>query len=264
MPFVSVDGRGLHYEERGEGAPLMLLHGFPLASESFWPQLEAPWPGYRLIAPDHRGFGRSEPGVGVATMEAMALDALALLDALGIPQAIVGGVSMGGYISIALLRHDPGRVRGLLLLDTRSVADDEAGLARRETMARDVERVGAAAAAEAMLPSLLSADVDGTTRARVDALMRAQAPAAIAAASRGMATRTDGEDILSRYGGPCLIVVGERDTITPPATAQLMAELMPQAKVEVIARAGHLANLEQPVAFNACVGRFLRESFPTG
>jgi pimeloyl-ACP methyl ester carboxylesterase len=257
MPSVSIAGRALHYEARGAGRPLVLLHGFPFSSESFWPQLDAPPPGCRLLVPDHRGFGRSAPGDGPSTMEALADDVLALMDALGLPQALIGGVSMGGYVALALTRRDPGRVAGLVLIDTQSSADDEAGRARREAVARDVETTGAGPLVDAMLPRLLAPHADAAVRARLEALMRAQPPAAIAAASRGMATRADARDILSRFGGPCLVVVGEHDVITPPDKARAMAALVPQARLEVIPEAGHLPNLEQPAAFARAMEAFL-------
>ncbi|MEW6434783.1 MAG: alpha/beta fold hydrolase [Myxococcota bacterium] len=257
MPFVTIAGRALHYEERGEGRPLLLLHGFPFSSESFWPQLDSPPEGVRLIVPDHRGFGKSAPGEGVSTMEALADDALALLDALSIPQAIVGGVSMGGYVAIALARRDPGRVKALVLIDTQASADDEAGRARREAVAREVEEKGLGPLAEAMLPKLLAPATSADVKARVDRMMRAQSPAATAAASRGMATRTDGRDLLSRFGGPCLIVVGEHDVVTPVDKAKAMAALVPQARLEIVPGAGHLPNLEQPEAFARALGAFL-------
>ena len=92
MPTLSLSGRDYFYEDRGEGVPLLLFHGFPFSGESFWPQLEHPPRGVRLLVPDHRGFGRSAIAPGVATMESMAEDGLALLDALGIKSALVGGV----------------------------------------------------------------------------------------------------------------------------------------------------------------------------
>lgn len=257
MPFVTISGRALHYEERGEGTPFVLLHGFPFSSESFWPQLDSPPGGFRLLVPDHRGFGKSAPGDGVTTMEAMADDALALLDALSIPQAIIGGVSMGGYVAIALTRRDPGRVKALVLIDTQSSADDDAGKARREAVAQEVEAKGLGPLAETMLPKLLAPDAPADVKTRVDQMMRAQSPAATAAASRGMALRTDGRDILSRFGGPCLVVVGELDAITPVEKAKAMAALMPQATVSVIPGAGHLPNLERPDEFHKAVGAFL-------
>ncbi len=236
------------HEDVGEGTPVLLLHGFPFDSRSFAPQLAHPPEGVRLIVPDHRGFGRSSLPPGPATMEAMAEDALGLLDQLGLPSVVVGGVSMGGYVAIALTRLDPGRVRGLLLIDTQSLPDDAEGRERRERVAREVEAHGVGELVEGMLPKLLCPDAP--VRAQVEAMMRGQRPAAVAAASRGMATRTDGKDILSRFGGPCAVVVGAHDTITPLEKAQQLQSLVSGATLHVIDGAAHLPNLEQPEAFD--------------
>lgn len=256
MPALSIDGRDYFYEDRGEGVPLLLLHGFPFTSQSYAPQLASPPPGVRLIVPDHRGFGKSALAPGVSTMDAMAEDALTLLDALKLDSALVGGVSMGGYVAIALTRLDPGRVRGLLLIDTQSTADDDAGKARREAVAQDVEKHGVSGLVDGMLPKLMTAAVDAKVRAEVEAMMRAQSPAAVAAASRGMAERVDGKDILSRYAGPCAIVVGEHDAITPVEKAKAMQALVVGSTLDVIVGAAHLPNLEQPAAFAAVLQRF--------
>ncbi len=261
MPTISLQGRTYSYEDRGEGVPLLLFHGFPVSNESFWPQLDAPPRGVRLLVPDHRGFGQSAPGQGPLTMEAMAEDGLALLDALKISSALVGGVSMGGYVTIALTRLDPGRVRGLLLVDTQSTPDDEAGRARREATAQDVEQNGVGGLVEGMLPKLMATGVASETRARVEKMMRAQSPQAVAAASRGMATRLDGKDILSRFSGPCAIVVGAQDAITPLEKAKAMQALIAGSTLEVLEGAGHLSNLERPSEFSAIVER-LAASLP--
>lgn len=253
MPSIQLGARTYSYEDRGEGVPLVLFHGFPFSSESWWPLLESPLPGLRLIAPDHRGFGKSSLGDGPATMEAMAEDALALLDALKIDSAFVGGLSMGGYVAIALTRLDPGRVRGLLLVDTQSLPDDEAGKARREATAGDVEANGTKALVDAMLPRLFAAGADAAVKARVETMMRAQPTGAVAAASRGMASRTDGKDILSRYAGPCVVVVGAEDVITPVERARTMQDLVVGSKLEIVSGAGHLTPLERPAEFRKIV-----------
>ena len=257
MPSLSLaGGRSYFYEDRGEGLPLLLFHGFPFTSESFWPQLEKPPKGVRILAPDHRGFGKSAAAPGIATMEAMAEDGVALLDALKLESALVGGVSMGGYVAIALTRLDPGRVKGLLLVDTQSVADDEAGKARRESVAADVEKNGVAGVVNGLLPKLMAPGVAPALKQRVEALMLAQSAQAVAAASRGMASRTDGKDILSRFSGPCSIIVGSEDVITPIEKAKVMEQLVQGSALDVIEGAGHLSNLEKPEEFAAIVEHF--------
>jgi len=211
----------------------------------------------RFVVPDCRGFGDSDLAEGPTTMDAVAEDALRLLDFLGIGAAMVGGVSMGGYAALALLRRDPGRVRGLVLADTQVGADDEAARAARETLAREVLARGTEVLVERQLPRLLHPAAPEGLRAEVAALIRRTSPAAAAAALRGMALRQDSRDILSRFGGPVLLVVGAEDVLTPPAKAREMAGLVPQAKLVEVARAGHLANLEAPEAFNRALARFL-------
>lgn len=255
---IDLGGRRLAYRDVGSGAPLLLFHGFPFSSESFWPQLEAPPAGFRLIAPDHRGFGASALSEGPSTMEALAEDGIALLDALGLPTAVVGGVSMGGYVAMALTGLDPGRVRGLVLIDTQGGADDDAGKARREAVAADVLQNGVAGLVAGMLPKLLAPSAPSAVRDRVQAMMLAQAPAAVAAASRGMGTRTDSRSILARFANPAVVIVGELDPITPPEKAKVMADLLSGSTLVTIPGAGHLPNLEQPAAFKAALEAFAK------
>ncbi|MBL9037029.1 MAG: alpha/beta fold hydrolase [Archangium sp.] len=236
---------------------MVMLHPFPLSSRAFRFQLERPPPGVRFIAPDLRGFGRSPLVPGISTMEAMADDVIALMDSLGLPNAFIGGVSMGGYVALALTRLNPGRVRGLVLADTQSGADDEAGQQKREATAKDLEHRGMQALVETMLPKMFAPGVSTWLRDEVEALFRATAPAAAAAASRGMGTRTDAKDILPRFGGPVLALVGEHDAVTPKAKAQVIVALAKHAQLEVIPNAGHLAQLEQPDAFTTALQRFI-------
>ena len=241
---------------------MVLLHAFPLEGEMFEPQWTALAGRARFIVPDLRGFGGSGLVPGPSEMGAMADDVLALLDHLGIDAAVVGGVSMGGYVALALLRNDPSRVRALVLADTQTSADDAAARERRETTARQVLAQGSTA----LLPS-----VDGCSgpppRPSSGPGSRGGSPPALPRVRRrhcaGMALRPDARDILARFGGPVLVLVGESDVLTPPAKARAMAELVPGSELVEIAGGGHLANLEHPEAFNAALGRFLHRVQPT-
>lgn len=235
---------------------MVLLHAFPLSGEMFEPQWSVLQGRARFIVPDLRGFGESGPGSGPSEMGAMADDVLALLDHLAIDAAVVGGVSMGGYVSLALLRNDPSRVRALVLADTQSSADDAAALAVREATAREVLAKGPSVLVP-LAEKLLGPAASPGVRARVGAWIAAASAQAIAAAQRGMALRPDARDILARFGGPVLVVVGSDDVLTPPAKARAMAELVPGAELVEIPRAGHLANVEAPERFNAALARFI-------
>jgi pimeloyl-ACP methyl ester carboxylesterase len=246
----------LHYRDIGQGLPVVLLHAFPLSGEMFLPQ----WTGLahqaRFLVPDLRGFGRSAVGEGPSEMGTMADDVLALLDKLGIASAVVGGVSLGGYVAMALLRNDPSRVLGLVLADTQMSADEPQARANRETFAQDILAHGSAAQVPRSA-NLLGPDASAALRAQVAEWISANPPEGLAAALRGMALRPDSRDILARFAGPLLVVVGEHDVPTPPAKAREIAELVPGAELVEIAGAGHLSNLEQPEAFNAALSRFL-------
>lgn len=257
MKSIQIEGVTLHYRDVGQGRPVLLFHAFPLTGEAFAPQYEALSAKYRFIVPDLRGFGRSTLDTQAVEMRRYAQDGLAILDALGIDAAVVGGVSMGGYISLALLQEDPGRVQALVLSDTVHTADDDAGRARRQESVAAIEREGVEHLVRNNVPKLIAPTSPQALRDRLQALIRSNTPEAVVAATRGMALRQDSRDILARFGGPTLVVVGEQDNITPPAKAQKLAELVSGAKLEVIPGAAHLPNLEQPEVFNRILDAFL-------
>jgi len=259
MPYLEIAGTSLHYLERGAGEPVVLLHAYPLTAECFLPQLEALSDRFRVIVPDLPGFGASSPLEGPLSMEALARSVLTLMDAIGVPLATVGGVSLGGYVAMALLREDPSRVKGLALMDTQAVADDEAAKAGRETAAQAALDRGMDAVVEAMLPRLLSTTATQPLRYRVEAMIRQNRADRCAATLRAMALRPDSRELLSRFGGPSLVVHGEDDTAVPRARADQMADLL-SLQVTPIPRAGHLAQLENPDAVNAALRGLLERA----
>jgi pimeloyl-ACP methyl ester carboxylesterase len=261
MGFFSARGIRLHYRDTGTGLPVLLLHAFPLSGAMFDGQVAALSGVARFIVPDQRGFGQSGLGEGPTTMESLAEDALLLLDHLGIAAAVIGGLSMGGYASLALLRQDPGRVRGLILADTQMGADDEPARALREALAQDVLGTGMEVLVERQLPRLLGADAPDELRARVAAIMRANPPAGAAAALRGMALRADNRDMLARFSGPVLVLVGAEDVVTPPDKARAMSRVAADATLVEIPAAGHLSNLEEPESFNKALEHFFKKRF---
>jgi 3-oxoadipate enol-lactonase len=262
---IRVNQTDIAYDDHGIGLPVIFLHAFPL-NRSMWSDLMAALLNeqrFRLVALDWRGFGESEINTHLSTMELLADDVAALMDALGMQQAVLCGLSMGGYAAFAFLRKYPERVRGLILADTRPGADSAEAKANREKVARLVEEQGTGAIADLQIPNLLS----GYTRqqhpeveVRVRQMINAATSTGIAAASRGMATRSDATDLLPRIGCPTLVLVGEHDGLTPPTIARDYATGIPGAQFAVIPQAGHLSNLEQPAAFLQVVREFLLTS----
>lgn len=257
MPVFTHQGLQLHYLDEGQGPAVLLLHAFPLSSEMYKQQIAALSDRYRVIAPDLRGFGKSEVGDGPTEMATFAQDALALLDHLQIPSAVVGGVSMGGYTSLALLDQDPSRVRALVLADTQMGADDEAGRQRREETARQIEQRGMSVLVESLLPKLIAQPPAKDVERKLRSIIEGNHPKGAAAASRGMGLRPDSRNILARFAGPTLIIVGENDAITPREKANQMAEVISHASVVELPNAGHISNLDSPDAFNRTLDAFL-------
>jgi len=253
-------GGELAYDVRGSGEPLLLLHAFPLGMAMWEPQVRALQESHRVLRFDARGFGASPPGDGLLTMERIAEDAAALLDHLGLAQAAVCGLSMGGYAAFALYRRHPERVSALVLADTRAAGDSDEAKKGRADLADKVRREGSAAAAEAFLPKLLGE----TTRrerkelvTRVREMILANPARGVCDALAGLAARADATGLLREVRVPTLFVVGEEDGVSPPAEMQEMHEQVPGSSFVKVPRAGHLSNLEDPAAFNASLREFL-------
>jgi len=250
----------LEYTVAGDGPALLLLHAFPLGLFMWEPQVAALAATHRVIRFDARGFGGSSPGTGPLTMERIADDGAALLDHLGVDAATVMGCSMGGYAALAFVRRHPRRLRGLVLQDTRAGADGDEARAGRATLATKVLAEGASAAAAAFLPKLVgetSQREQPALVARLRERILATSPQAIAAALHGLAARPDSRPTLADVQVPTLVIVGAEDVLTPPAESEAMAAAIRGARLELVPRAGHLANLEQPDALNAALARFL-------
>jgi pimeloyl-ACP methyl ester carboxylesterase len=243
----------------GEGEPLVLLHGFPHDRSLWAPQLAAPPHGTKLFAPDLPGFGES------ARLDAPSLDVwadwlAALLDHLALDRVTLGGLSMGGYLCFAFWRRHPGRVRALVLADTKAGADDAGGRRKRGEMQALVRQQGAGAVAEQMITGM----VGRTTREErpavvetLDAMMRRASPAAIEDALDVLKDRPDSTSTLATIRVPTLIICGEEDALTPVAESRAMHSAIAGSALGTIPRAGHASNLEDPDAFDRLLTGFV-------
>jgi 3-oxoadipate enol-lactonase len=254
----------LAYEDHGSGPVVVLLHGFPLSRKMWSAQVASLSHSNRVIVLDLRGHGDSPAPEGVYTMDAMADDVVALLDSLSVAGPIVlGGHSMGGYISFAMTARHAERVRALILMDTRAGADSPEAARAREENARKVEETGAIGhVIDAMLPKLfaeITRKAHPEQVAAIRAIMERTPPRGVAGALRGMAVRPDRSSDLARIHVPTLIVVGAEDVLTPPSEAQRMEEALPSATLVEIPQAGHMAPVENPLAVNAALVAFLEQ-----
>lgn len=254
----------IHYEDTGGTGPaIVLLHGFPFAAAVWQPQLEAlTAAGWRAIAPDFRGHGKTPAGDGLFTMELYADDVLALLDRLKLEKAVVCGLSMGGYVALRLAEKAPARVRALALCDTRSEADGNPAKQLRAGAMKVVADKGVAFFADEFVKNLFSPPTLAGGRpcvGRVKDIMKANPALGVRGALLALAARPDATEFLPKIAVPTLVLVGEEDKLTPPALSEAMAKAIPGARLSVIPKAGHLSSLEEPEAFNADLLSFLNE-----
>lgn len=258
---AQINDAELSWQETGEGDAVVFVHGFPFHSGLWADQLAAMPAGFRGIAPDLRGFGESSaPGRGPLTMDQHADDIVGLLEHLGIRQAVICGLSMGGYVAFSLFRRHRNRVRALVLAATRPAADSAEAKQGRAELAKKVLNEGTSAVVDSMLPKLFS-DITPKTKPevvdRVRALMEANNPEPVARALEGMASRADSSDLLREIDLSTLVVHGEDDLIIPKGEAQLMARGIRGAQLELLERTGHVLNMEDPATFNRLLKDFL-------
>ncbi|MDT7572978.1 MAG: hypothetical protein QOE05_3152 [Actinomycetota bacterium] len=253
----------LAYREAGSGRPLVLLHAFPLSSTMWLEQRDGLSSECRVITPDQRGFGGSALGDDPPSLDAAADDVAELLDRLDLDRVVLGGLSMGGYVAMALLRRHPERVAALILADTKASADPDAAKANRERIAAAVESDDSSTVlVDEVLPALLGATTTSTrplVSGRVRGLVQTAPGPAVAWAQRAMAARPDSFETLRAFDGRALVIVGAEDALSPPADAEAMAAALPHGRLVVMPEAGHLTAVETPEAFNAQVAGFLAE-----
>jgi pimeloyl-ACP methyl ester carboxylesterase len=250
MPRLDRDGVGIHYEVHGEGPPLLLTHGYSSTSAMWHGQVDALAKDHTLILWDMRGHGQSDyPDDPAAYSEDLTIgDMAAILDAVGARRAIIGGLSLGGYMSLAFCRAHPQRTRALLIIDTGpGFKKDDARAAwnaRAMATADRLDREG--------LEMLKSSTRERATASHRDA-------SGLARAARGMLTQRDARviELLPDIKVPALIVVGADDTPFL-AASDYMAAKIPGAQKVVIPAAGHAVNIDQPKAFVDAVLPFLK------
>jgi len=256
----------------GKSNVILFLNAFPL-NHSMWDDQVAEFsPTHRVVTFDWPGFGESpttelEPGVGLAPY---GLAALRLLDHLKIDRAHVCGLSMGGYVALELWRLAPHRFRSLILCNTRATSDSSAAREGRREMIASVRKNGTGGLSAIMIPRLLG---DSTRREsgsasiveRVSGMISTCSADGVILAQFAMADRADSSDLLSGIGRriaessgfKSLIMAGNEDRLTPRSEMMALARAISGAQFATIDDAGHLPNLEQPLAFNRILKEFL-------
>jgi 3-oxoadipate enol-lactonase len=250
-----LDGRRLAYDDAGQGVPCVLLHAFPLDRRMFGDLPARLGPRARVIAPDLRGFGDSELD-GPYSIADLADDVAGLLDHLRLDRAVIGGVSMGGYVALAFAARHARRLAGLVLADTKASPDSDDARAARDEAATLVRSQGVPAYVDKQLGRLLSGSASEDVRNQVRGL-GGQTAEAVLAGLVALRDRPDRRAELAQIDRPTLVMVGTDDTVTPPSEAAAMVTAIRKAVLVEIPGAGHLANLEQPTPFCQALSGFL-------
>ncbi len=248
------------YRVVGDGAPVILLHPFPVNHEFWVPAAEALATRFRMILPDLRGHGDSGLGEGPATMEKHAADIAAVMDDAGVGRAPLVGVSIGGYALFEFWRKHRGRVAALGLFNTKAPADSAFARVTRMRAASDVLQRGTEPFFESMIPRLLGKSTRETRPDLIDGalrMMRKMSPEDVALVQRGMAARPDSMDTLNTINVPTLLVTGDEDILAGVNEAELMRQHIPGSQLYVIPKAGHYSGWERPEDVGDVLRQFL-------
>jgi len=248
MRQLTSDDARISYQVVGQGAPIVLLHPFPVHHEFWQPSIQTLISRYRLILPDLRGHGESDAGEGPATMAKHALDLDRILREEQIPRAVFAGVSIGGYILFEYWRRSRSRIVALGLLNTKARSETTESRAVRLQSVHDVLERGTEPFFQGMTAKVFA---ETTRRTRPDLvegalqMMRKMSAEDVASIQRGMAERPDSVETLKGISVPTLIVTGDEDSLTGVAEAELMKQNIPGSQMKVVAKAGHYSPWEQ-------------------
>ncbi len=249
------------YEDQGHGQPLLFIHGFPLNRQMWQPQIETLYTSLRVLAPDLRGHGETQPTHAPYSMDMLADDCATFLDAIGVTQpVVVCGLSMGGYITLAFYRRHHARVAGLILAATRASADTPEGKANRDKSVEQVRELGSQPVVASMLPKMMAPSTYSTHPdlvTRVQKIMAVTSPEGMVGALLGLKERPDSTAMLGQIDVPTLILHGLDDQLIPVKEAEVIHAGIKNSHLHLLQDAGHLLNLEQPALFNQVVADFL-------
>lgn len=257
MPrVVTNNGYDIGYAEAGGGVttPIVFLHGVGSDKSVWHPQLDYFSRDRRAIAFDYPGYGDSDPAPDGTTRDDYASAIFSAMHEIRIDRAHVCGLSLGGVVAIAMHHAHSKRCASLILADTFAVHPDGEAIYERSLAASENLR----AAAEARVDILLAQPADPAVRSEVVETMARIDPAAYRIGAEAV-WLADQRERAAQIDVPALVLVGQRDLVTPPELSNELVDLIPEARMQVIAGAGHIGNLEKPAEFNRIVGEFISE-----
>ncbi|MFN2568373.1 MAG: alpha/beta fold hydrolase [Candidatus Dormibacteria bacterium] len=266
MTAQPAKGRLPTLHDTGHGPAVLLLHAAPLDASQWDHQVAALSDRYRCLRPDFWGCGRSPPPPPDSGLERYAASVLQLLEGCGVRSFAMVGLSLGGYVAMALLRLAPERIRTVVLADTRATADTDSTATERSADAARARAEGVEFLVEPSVARLLApmSRQDLHITEPLKGRVRGYSGEGMAAQMDAIRDRPDSTGLLASIGIPTLVVGGDQDALTPPASMLALAASIPGAEHAVIDDSGHLSNLENPTQFTARVAEFLaRHHGPT-
>ena len=260
MPFAKVNGQNIYFEDSGgEGPALVFSHGLLMDSSMFEPQVAALKSRYRCIAWDERGHGQTATATGVCAPFSYydsADDLAALLAQLGIQQAVLIGMSQGGYLSLRCALTHPDIVRALVLINTQALPEDPAKMPGYQAMLQDWAVNGLSEQAAATIETIILGEQwPGAAVWREK--WKSTAPADLLQSFQTLGARDDISGQIGRIAVPALVIHGDSDRAIEFPRAQAMADALPNARMVAVAGAGHASNLTHPHAVNPAIESFL-------
>jgi 3-oxoadipate enol-lactonase len=251
----------ISYDDSREGQKtIIFIHGFPFDKSSWKPQMNELQKHYRVIAYDHRGFGKSTNDNRKFSMDLFADDLVAFMDRLTLPKATICGLSMGGYVALNFMQRYPEKVERLILCDTQCVADTPEGVEKRMKTIDNIRENGVQIFAEQFAKNVFVKDSLENKKDIVDdiiSVMKSTPEQTITSALMALAERRETCSMLGSIKVPVLILCGTEDKITTPEKSEFMHSKIAGSKLHMIHDAAHLSNLEQPDIFNKEISNFI-------
>jgi len=258
---IPVNNFYLSYDDVGEGSiPIIFLHGYPFDKTMWQPQLDFLKPYYRLISCDIRGFGKSKDEESTLSIDLFGEDLIAFMDKLNIDQAIICGLSMGGYIALNVLKRFPDRFSALILCDTQCIADTAEVKAKRYKIIDEIAVDGVTNFNEGFIKSVFHKDSLSSKKDLVEKLRSvvfSNSQHIVTMGLTALAERSETCSALNEISIPTLIICGNEDKVTPLAQSEFLNATIKGSVLHVIDNAGHVSNLEQPDEFNKHLLAFL-------
>ncbi|WP_237724629.1 alpha/beta fold hydrolase [Deinococcus alpinitundrae] len=259
--YADVNGARIHYVVQGQGSPVLLIHGYPLSGELFSKNRDALSQSHKVITIDLRGFGKSTaPTEDPGSLQTYAKDALAVLDTLNVPKAVIGGMSMGGPIVFEMYRTAPERFSGMILIDTIA---NPAGIVEQHIwkgMAQKAVTYGP----QSLVGELLKDMLTGETRQKMPdqalflgGLVKEASVAGDVAGANVLSTRPDSVPTLKTITVPTLILEGREDTVYPPEFSEKMQQNIANSTLVIIPGAAHALTYEKAAEVNAAMVNWL-------